>query len=150
MGKNLPRSCQKAKIHRHQRSPLGTFICPTKRFEHIHIDLIGSLAISKEYRYCLTIIDRFTRWPDAIPVSNISTKTIAQNLFTHWISRFGIPVRITSDQGRQFMSELFKKLIKITRTSHIYTTAYHPAANGMVERLHRQIKTAIKCHGTEA
>lgn len=96
------------------------------------------------------MIDRFTKWPEAIPVEDITAETIAHNLFTHWIARYGTPVRITTDQGRQFEADLFRQLSKITGTTHIHITAYHPAANGMVERLHRQIKPAIKCHTTEA
>ena len=37
----------------------------------------------------------------------------------------------------------------MTGTTHLRTTAYHPQANEMVERFHRQLKTAIKCHETE-
>jgi len=63
--------------------------------------------------------------------------------------RFGIPLRITTDQGRQFEAELFKRLMQLTGSTHLRTTAYHPSANGLVERFHRQLKTAIKCHQTE-
>jgi hypothetical protein len=55
-------------------------------------------------------------------------------LLTGWISRFGHPQTITTDQGRQFESQLSR------------TTAYHPAANGLVERFHRTLKAAIMCH----
>jgi len=53
---------------------------------------------------------------------------------------------VTTDQGRHFESFLFRHLNILTGTTHIRTRAYHPAANGMVERLHRQLKTAIRCH----
>lgn len=53
--------CQRAKITRHNQAPTGSFIQPTQRFNHIHADIVGSLPISEGYRYCLTIIDRFTR-----------------------------------------------------------------------------------------
>ncbi|XP_076661136.1 uncharacterized protein LOC143365024, partial [Halictus rubicundus] len=66
-----------------------------------------------------------------------------------WVARFGTPARITTDQGRQFESNLFKQLNDLLGTKHLRTTAYHPAANGLVERMHRQLKAAIKCHGDE-
>lgn len=98
------------------------------------------------YRYCLTMIDRFSRWPEAVPLVNQEATTVAEAFFNHWIARFGVPLRVTTDQGRQFESNLFKHLNRLTGTTHIRTTAYHPASNGMVERFHRQLKAAIRCH----
>ena len=71
--------------------------------------------------------------------SNISEKaeTIAFACYNGWMSRFEIPSKITTDQDRQFESPLFKELTQLTGTTHIHNTAYHPAANGAVERLHR-------------
>jgi len=56
------------------------------------------------------------------------------------MARFGIPLRITTDQGGQFKAELFKRLMQLTGSTHLRTTAYHPSANDLVERFHRQIK----------
>lgn len=137
--------CQRAKITRHVSAPLGSFSQPSQRFEHVHLDLI-IMPISEGFRYCLTCIDRFTRWPEVIPLENQEAETVARAFYTHWISRFGTPLIITTDQGRQFESNLFKYLRYLTGTNHLRTTAYHPAANGMVERSHRQLKAAIKCH----
>jgi cleavage and polyadenylation specificity factor subunit 1 len=104
------------------------------------------MPYSEGFRYCLTCIDRFTRWPEVIPLEDQEAATVARAFYTHWIARFGTPLRITTDQGRQFESCLFKQLNNLTGTNHLRTTAYHPSANGMVERSHRQLKAAIKCH----
>ena len=120
--------CQKVKIQRHTVSKLGSFPI-TERFEHIHVDIVGPLPTSQEgYRYCVTMIDRFTRWPEAIPVTDITADTIAKAIYEGWICRFGCPLTLTSDQGRQFESEVFKSLLNLLGIKKTRTTAYHPQA----------------------
>jgi transposase InsO family protein len=92
------------------------------------------------------MVDRFSRWPEAVPIPDQEAPTVARAFFETWVCRFGVPLRVTTDQGRQFESFLFRHLNILTGTTHIHTTAFHPAANGMVERFHRQLKAAIRCH----
>jgi cleavage and polyadenylation specificity factor subunit 1 len=68
---------------------------------------------------------------------------------TSWISRFGFPQIITTDQARQFESQLFHSLAKLCGIQLSRTTAHHPAANRLVERFHRTLKAAIMCHADQ-
>lgn len=138
--------CQRAKVTRHVHTPLGDFAPPSSRFEHIHVDIIGPLPPAGPYKYCLTVVDRFTRWPEVFPLQRITADDVAEGLVTCWFSRFGAPSRITTDQGRQFESSLFHALGNVFGSERHRTCSYHPCANGLVERFHRYLKAAIMCH----
>ena len=137
--------CQRSKVSRHVRSPVGTFTTPSARFEHVHVDII-EMPISEGNRYCVTCVDRYTRWPEAFPIPNMQAETVARAFYEGWICRFGTPLRITTDQGKQFESHLFKELNRLTGSNRYRTTAYHPPSNGLVECSHRYLKAAIRCH----
>ncbi|BHF81470.1 hypothetical protein SprV_0702460000 [Sparganum proliferum] len=133
-------ACQKNKVHRHTFSPPSTFAVPDFRFNHVHLDLIGPLPPSRRYTHILTAVDR---WSIAVPISVTSAGNIVMVFLTHWISTFGVPATLTTDRGSQFQSSLFREFTRLLGCAHIATTAYHPAYNGLVERLHRQLKSAL-------
>lgn len=138
--------CQRAKVNRHTKAPLADFPTPNRRFQHIHADLVGPLPLRQNYRYLLTIVDRFSRWVEALPLEDQQADTVAKALLSGWIARFGVPRRITTDQGRQFESNLFTAFRKIFGIEAATTTSYHPQANGLIERQHRTLKAALTCH----
>ena len=137
--------CQRQKVVRHVKAPVEKIPIPQGRFQHIHMDIVGPLPPSQGYTYILTIVDRFTRWPEAYPMKDMTTRTIAETFLREYISRFGIPSQLTTDRGTQFESRMMEELNKLLGIQRIRTTAYHPQANGLVERFHRYLKAAIRC-----
>lgn len=138
--------CQKTKVSRHVRSLPSHISVPDQRFSHVHLDIVGPLPQHRGYKYLLTIIDRFTRWVEVFPLEDATSKTIASNFLSGWISRFGIPIKITTDQGRYFESAIFSELTNLLGIHRIRSSPYHPQSNGMIERFHRSLKSAISCH----
>ena len=140
------KGCQTAKVSRHNTPVFGKFTEPTERFDHVHVDIVGPLPYADGFRYLLTCVDRFTRWPEAIPMVDIRTETVADAFFSGWIARYGTPATITTDRGAQFESKLWDSLCNQFGIIRNRTTSYHPQSNGMVERFHRQLKAAIMAH----
>jgi cleavage and polyadenylation specificity factor subunit 1 len=136
--------CQASKIGRHTKTPLAERDPPDRRFGSLHLDLVGPLPPSEGAKYIFTIIDRFSRWPEAIPLADSSTESCARALLRFWIARFGVPDDLVSDRGSQFTSKVWKELHRLLGIKAVQTCAYRPQSNGMIERLHRQMKGALK------
>ena len=143
-------ACQKSKVNTHVRSPVFRREPPDRRFGSIHVDLVGPLPVSQGMKYLFTVVDRFSRWIEAIPLPDITTDTCVRALLLHWIARYGVPGDIVADRGAQFTSSLWRRLHDLFGIQCNNTTAYHPAANGLVERLHRQLKAALMARDEEA
>lgn len=131
--------CQRNKVNKHTKAPIGIYKEPDERFTTVNIDIVGPLPPSDGFLYCLTMIDRFTNWMEVVPMYDCTAETVAKNFYNQWVTRFGTPALIISDQGRQFESLLFKKLAEICGVKLQRTTPYRPQSNGKIERLHRTL-----------
>ena len=135
-------ACQRAKVTRHTVPEIGQFTVPEKRFEHINLDIV-TMPLSNGYRYLLTAVDRFSRWPVAVPMTDATADSVL-NAFAHgWVANFGVPASITTDQGGQFRGELWQQLMTTWGIRNHHTAAFHPEANGLVERFHRRLKESL-------
>ena len=139
--------CARAKVHRHTKAPLQAVTPPPRgRFTNVYVDLTGPLPISKGHSYIMVVVDRFTRFFQAIPLSGITAEECVDAFIRHWVSWFGCPTDIYSDRGRQFTSSLWADMCCHLGAKTHQSTAYHPQAQGLVERLNRTLKTSLKCH----
>ena len=106
---------------------------------------MGSLTITNnENKYILTFQDNLTKFSKAIPIKNQEATTTAKEFTTKIIFEHGIPEKILTDQGTNFLSEMFKNTCKLLRIEKIQTIAYHPESNGALERSHHTLEEYLR------
>ena len=137
--------CARSKVARHTVQPVTPIETPASRFEHVHVDVIGPFPQEQGMKYILTIMDRTTRWPEAVPMPDAKSDNVIRALVGGWISRYGVPRTVTTDRGAQFTSDAWRRSMSQLGIEASTTTAYHPQANGLVEWFHRSLKNALRC-----
>ena len=85
------------------------------------------------YSYILVIADYFSKWTEAFPIKDKCADTVADVLVDKIILRFGMPLVIHSDQGREFENGLIESLCSLLGCVKTRTAPYHPESDGMVE-----------------
>jgi hypothetical protein len=136
--------CQRSKSERNMYLPRPMSI-PTGPWTHIAIDHIGPFPTTNNgNKYILVIVDRFTKYAEAVACEDESAHTSARILVDHIICRHGFPTVIVSDRGSGFTSELMQHIMKQLNIKKIKTTAYHPKSNGGVEIVNKTLKKTIK------
>lgn len=124
---------------RKQRSELKIYDVGAP-FERVAIDILGPLPTTeRNNRYVLVMMDYFTKWPEAIAIPNQTAETVAEALVQQVFSRFGAPLQLHSDQGRNFESAVFQEVMRLFGISKTRTSPLHPQSDGMVERFNRTI-----------
>ena len=103
--------------------------------ERVAMDILGPLSKTpRGNNYILLIGDYFTKWIEAYPIPNQEAKTVADKLTMDFISRYGAPMEIHTDQGRNFESQLLKDVCRLLGIHKTRTTAFRPQSDGFIER----------------
>ena len=125
--------------------PLGDIPLIDMPFRRIAIDLVRPISPSceKRHRYILTLIDYATRYPEAVPLKNFETETVAEALLDLY-SRLGIPKKILSNLGTQFVSKCMEEVSRLLSIERPTTTPYLSICNGLVERFDGTLKKMLR------
>ena len=128
-----------------QKVPLEKMPLIDKPFKRVAIDLVGPISPPCEegHRYILTLVDFWTCYPEAVPLKNIDTETVAEALLDIF-SRLGVPEEIPSDLGTQFVSECMREVTRLLSIKQLTTTPYHPMCNGLTEKFNGTMKSMLK------
>jgi len=139
------KSCKMCQEHSNLHGPIAArqqLIKTTQVLEKMGMDLIGLLPKSKEGHVYLLMQDYFTKWPKAIPLKDVTAKSVAGALLLV-ISMWGPPAELLSNQGPDFVVKLIHKLLRQWGIKRQCATAYHPQTNGQVEQFNRMLKAMI-------
>ena len=98
------------------------------------------------YNQILLIIDQFTKLAETVPCQTASAEETCDHLTTHWISRYGCPMTFQSDNGKAFVGDLTKELMKRSHIAQAHSTTYHPQTNGLVERQNRTLVNMLRLY----
>ena len=138
-----------ARKKKNTHNPIMSMPIPNYPFEIIGIDTCGPFNETEDGNiYVLTIIDHFSGWPEAFPMKNKSTLSVARVLLNEVIPRHSCPRVMVSDNGTEFVSAVIALIKEKMRITHIKTSPYHPQSNGKVERFHRYMNDTLAkyCH----
>ena len=115
--------------------------------QKLNIDLVGPLPIAGagRYKYIMTLQDSFTRYVAAVPIRNKEAVTCVEAMMEKWISAFGCPEEVHSDQGREFVNQLWGDLCRRLEIKKTTTPPYSPQSNS-VERFHRTLNALFRVY----
>ncbi|XP_062373903.1 uncharacterized protein K02A2.6-like [Sardina pilchardus] len=126
--------------------PMQPLNWPSHPWEHLQLDVCGELhGVPHHQRFLVVIYDLHSKWPEVAPVGSVTAKVlidILDSLFARW----GLPKKITTDNGPQMVSHELCTYLKEKGIQHIRTAYYNPSANGGVERLNQSLKNGIRAH----
>jgi transposase InsO family protein len=111
--------------------------------ERIAIDVLGPLPKTDSgNQYILIAQDYFTKWPEAFALPDQQAVTVAEVLVNQFFTRFGVPMELHSDQGRNFESETLREVCRLLAINKARRTPYHPQSDEIMERFNKTIEDA--------
>lgn len=128
-------TCQVAGKPNRTIPPASLYLIPVvcEPFECVLVDCVGPLPRTKAGNtFLVTVMCASTRFPEVFPVCKITTSVVVKVL-TKFLSLFGMPSVVQTDQGSNFMSRVFAQVLKQLNIKPCHSSAYHPESQGTLE-----------------
>ncbi|CAF2775804.1 unnamed protein product [Rotaria sp. Silwood2] len=149
---NYISACQSCQQFKYNNAPTASPMqlhSVNEPWHTIGMDIMGPLpTTARQKRFLLVIVDYFTRWIELFPLKSITSIDITNILTNEIFSRYGLPKHIVSDNGPQFISNLFKNFCDALGIKQNLTANYHPQSN-MTERVNRTLKPLIAIYAQQ-
>ena len=118
-------------------------------WERLAMDVL-SLPSCHGYSAVLVIVDYFTKWVEAFPLRDKSASSVAKILHSQIFMRYGPPIYLHSDRGREFIASSVHELTRLCSIFQTHTPAYAPRADGQVERQIRTLSDMLSKYASES
>ena len=129
---------------RRRRAPLQQNIVGSP-MEKVAMDILGPLPKTPRGNcYVLVISDYFTKWIESYALPDQTAVTVAEKIVSEFVSRFGVPRQLHSDQGTNFESKVMAEICKLLGMEKTRTTPLHPQSDGQVERFNRTLVEMLR------
>lgn len=106
-------------------------------------EIVAADIFEFDRSFYIVLVDDFSGFVEVAFLKDISTTTVV-NEIKKCFARFGIPQTLITDNGRQFISDEFKKFTKDWGVKHVTSSPYHPQSNGLAERAVQTVKKLFK------
>jgi transposase InsO family protein len=114
-------------------------------FEKFYLDIVGPLPTSPTgNRYIVTFQDDLTKYVVATLISQQHAEIVARAFVSQVVLQYGTPSIVQTDQGANFLSEVFRNTCKLLKIKKIQSTAFHPESQGSIERSHRVLAEYLR------
>ena len=97
----------------------------------------------QQNKYLLIVADYFTKWTEAFPICDQEATTVADIMVKKIVSRYGVPLVLHSDQGRNFESTVFAEMCRLLGIERTRTTPLHPQSDGMIEHFNHTLEALL-------
>ncbi len=139
MSSHIEEWCKKCSVCQQRRNPVPANRAPLQSIttrrpgELVTMDIVEYPLSARGYRYCLVMIDHFTKWLELFPLRNQKAETVAKKVFDGWIPRHGAPEQLHHDQGKNLSAKMIEEVCNFLEVWNTRTTPFHPQSDGASE-----------------
>ena len=134
--------CQMGSDYGHRQKTTGA-IQSQGPWDTLSVDIVGSLPADHRQKFLIVFVDCYSRYTILVPSSNHTASTVSEALLRHVVPYFGKPHRLLSDRGREFVGDVWGKLMRSLGIQRVLTSPYHPEGNAINERSHRTLNNML-------
>ena len=142
VAKSCPQ-CQLGSNHGHRLKTTGT-IQSRGPWDMLSVDIVGLLSTDHRHEFLTMFVDCYSQYTILVPASNHTASTVSDALLRHVIPYFGTPRRLLSDCSREFVGDVWGKLMRSLGVQRVLTSPYHHKGNAVNERSHWTMKNMLR------